>query len=342
MLEVRPPIQPPIQQRSSSLLALVALCSALALGTAVFIGSIQQPEPVRSIPKAEAFRWAVNRAMSAAELTQSAASVKEWQQVSDWWQEAIQLMQTVPISDQRYDVAVARVPEYQANLRYAEKRAQEARNQPATADLWGVGSRRAAVLKLQGKPTSTERYDSLCKEILQYGKSQVEFRNGLVVRYSDIDRNLKASATELPAPSTQAGFWDVGSTKETVFQIQGTPSRVAQYDYSDQETLYYGDSTIDLSSERVTGYDNRDRNLKVQMTPVLTAGSSSVWTTDAPREEVLRVQGTPTQVMLNPSTCAETLYYGSSVVNLRNGFIAGYDNLDRNLRVQAKTGAGSK
>jgi hypothetical protein len=120
---------------------LVALCSFLALGTAVFIGSIQQPEPVRSIPKAEAFRWAVNRAMSAAELTQTARSVKEWQQVSDWWQEAIQLMQTVPISDRRYGVAVARVPEYQANLRYAEKRAQEARDQPATAELWGIGSR---------------------------------------------------------------------------------------------------------------------------------------------------------------------------------------------------------
>jgi hypothetical protein len=174
---------------------------------------------------------------------------------------------------------------------------------------------------------------------LQYGKSQVELSNGLVVRYSDVDRNLKASATELPAPITQAGLWDVGSIKETVFQIQGTPSRVAQYDYSDQETLYYGNSTIDLSSGRVTGYDNRDRNLKVQMAPVLTAedSHSPVWTTDSHREDVLRVQGTPTQVMLNASTCAETLYYGNSMVSLKNGFIAGYDNLDRNLRVQAKT-----
>ena len=338
IIEVRRPIQAPVTRRSSSLLGLVALCSALALGTAVFIGSIQQPEPVRSVPKEEAFRWAVNRAMSAAELTQSAHSLKEWQQVSDWWKEAVELMQTVPSSDPRHEVAIAKVGEYQTNLRYAEKRTQEALNQPATAEFWGVGSRRAAVLKLQGQPTSTERYDSLCKEILQYGKSQVELSNGMVVRYTDIDRNLKASATELPAPPAQAGLWDVGSTKETVFQIQGTPTRVAQYDYSEQETLYYGDSTIDLASERVTGYDNRDRNLKVQMLPVLTEDDSRspVWTTDSHREDVLRVQGTPTQVTLNSSACAETLYYSDSMVNLKNGFISGYDNLGRNLRVQAK------
>ena len=334
----RQPIQPPVVRRSSSLLPLVALCSALALGIAVFMASIKQAEPVRSIPKEEAFRWAVNRAMSAAELTQTAHSIKEWQQVSDWWQEAIQLMETVPSSDKRHDVAVAKVSEYRTNLQYAQKQAQEASNQPAMGDLWGIGSQRASVLKLQGKPTNTERYDSLCKEILQYGKSQVELSNGLVVRYSDIDRNLKASATELPVPDAPAGVWDIGSTKETVFLIQGTPSRVAQYDYSDQETLYYGGSTIELVNGRVTGYDNQDRNLRVQVQPILTPedSGSPLWTTDSHREEVLRVQGTPTQVMLNPSACTETLYYGGSMVNLKNGFIAGYDNLDRNLKVQAK------
>jgi hypothetical protein len=346
LLEVRRPIQTPVLRRPPTLLPLVALCSALALGTALFIGmfmgGLQQPETERPIPKAEAFRWGVNRAMSAAELTQSAQSLKEWQQVASWWEEAVQLMQTVPISDQRYDVAVAKISEYKTNLRYAQKRAQAAdqqADQPVmTRDLWGVGSRRAVVLKLQGKPTSAERYDSLCKEVLQYGKSQVELSNGLVVRYSDTDRNLKVSATELPLLNPQVGVWDVGSTQETVFQIQGTPSRVSQYDYSDQETLYYGNSTIELGNGRVTGYDNQDRNLKVRTVPVLIAEDSysPVWTTNSHREDVLRVQGTPTQVTLNPSACAETLYYGNSVVSLKNGFVAGYDNLDRNLKVKAK------
>ncbi len=343
LLEVRRPIQPPVLRRSSSLLPLIALCVALALGTAGFIGlfmgsSFQSSEPARPIPKAEAFRWSVNRAMSAAELTQSAQSIQEWQQVSDWWQEAVELMQKVPRSDPRYEVAVAKISEYQTNLRYAQKRSQEASSQPMTGDLWGIGSRRAAVLKLQGQPTGTERYDSLCKEILQYGKSQVELANGLVVRYSDTDRNLKASATELPIPTAQAGVWDVGSLKETVFEIQGTPTRVLRYDYSDQETLHYGNSTVELINGRVTGYDNQTRNLKVQMQPILTPqdSRSPVWTTDSHREDLLRVQGTPTQVVLNPSACAETLYYDNSSVSLKNGFIAGYDNLDRNLKVKAK------
>lgn len=342
LLEVRRPIQSPLRRRSSSLLPLAAVCSILALGIALFIGvfmdGAKPPETARAIPKTEAFRWGVNRAISAAELTQSAQSIKEWQQVSDWWAEAVELMQMVPNSDQRYDVAVAKVSEYQTNLRYAQKRAQEAAEQPAMGDLWGIGSRRAVVLKLQGEPTSTERYDSLCKEILQYGKSQVELSNGLVVRYSDTDRNLKASATELPVIPTRAGIWDLGSTKATVFQIQGTPNRVLRYDYSDQETLYYGSSTVDLVNQRVIGYDNQDRNLRVKLTPVLTAADSRspVWTTDSNREDLLRVQGTPTQVTLNASACSETLYYGDSVVSLKNGFVAGYDNLERNLKVKAK------
>lgn len=338
LVEVRRAIQPQIYtKRSPSVLPLVSLCTAVCLGIVLVIWSARQPQLSDPIPKTEAFRWGVNRAMSAAELTQTAQTVKEWQQVAGWWQEAIKLMQTVPASDQHHRTAVAKIGEYQDNLRYAQGRSKEALSQSGAANLWGVGSRRALVLKLQGQPTRTERYDSICKEVFYYGSSQVEFNNGSVVQYDDFDRNLKAILTQVPAPRYQT-YWDLGSAKAEVFRIQGTPSRIEQYDYSDLETLHYGNSTVEMEKQRVVGYDNRAQGLRVRTVPIQVNpnNNSPLWRLASSREDVLRVQGTPTRILRSPSNCAETFYYGNSTVTFKNGFIAGYDNTDLNLRVQAQ------
>jgi hypothetical protein len=338
LVEVRRTVQPQVYtKRSPSVLPLVSLCTAVCLGIVLVIWSARQPQLSDPIPKTEAFRWGVNRAMSAAELTQTAQTVKEWQQVVGWWQDAIKLMQTVPSSDQHHRTAVAKISEYQDNLRYAQGRSKEALSQSGAANLWGVGSRRALVLKLQGQPTKTERYDSICKEVFYYGSSQVEFNNGSVVQYDDFDRNLKATLTQVPAPRYQT-YWDLGSAKAEVFRIQGTPNRIEQYDYSDLETLHYGNSTVEIEKQRVVGYDNRAQGLQVRTVPIQVNpnNNSPLWRLASSREDVLRVQGTPTRVLRSPSNCAETFYYGNSTVTFKNGFIAGYDNSDRNLSVQAQ------
>jgi hypothetical protein len=336
IVEVKRTIQPrTYARRRPSLLPLVFLCSVVGLGIVLVMTSTRPPKVTEEISKSDAFRWGVNRAMSAAELTQTARSAPEWQQVSDWWQEAIKLMQAVPKSDANYSTATAKIDEYQTNLAYAQTRLKSAVSQAGGADLWGIGSRRAMVLKLQGKPQEAERYDSICKEVLHYGRSQVELGNGFVTSYDDFDRNLKATSAILPT-AVQAGRWDLGATKADVLKIQGTPSRIAEYGYADLETLHYGSSTVDLANERVVGYNNRAGILKVSTRPILPDGKATVWTPASSREAVLQVQGTPTQISLSPSTCTETFYYGNSTVTLRNGFIAGYDNLDGNLRVRAQ------
>jgi hypothetical protein len=341
IVEVRRVVPPPVySRRKPSLLPLVFLCSMIGLGIALFVNNARQPELSEQIPKSEAFRWAVNRAMSAAELTQTAQSSNEWQQVANWWQEAIKLMQAVPSSDANHSVALAKITEYQNNLTYAQNRSAETDSQTTTTkNLWGVGSPRAMVLKLQGNPTEVDRYDSMCKEVLHYGKSTVELSNGRVVQYEDFDRKFKVAETgEPPAPVNTGSSWDMGSTKEDVFRIQGTPSRIVNYDYSDRETLYYGNSTIELVKQRVVGYNNESGNLRVRVMPILVSneGSANVWSLDSSREEILQVQGTPTQVNLDSAACSETLYYGNSTIDLKNGFVAGYDNVDRNLRVKTR------
>jgi hypothetical protein len=282
--------------------------------------------------------------MNAAELTQSAQSSKEWQQVTNWWQEAIDLMRAVPTTDDKHALAVEKVTEYQSNLRYAQQRLatlpSQSPSQPSPVqDLWGIGSRRAVVLKVQGPPSAVDRYDSMCKEVLHYDKSKVELSNGMVATYEDFDRKLKVGEIDVPLSTSQdKSTWDLGSSKQAVFNLQGTPTRVVQYEYSQRETLYYGNDTVEILKGHVIGYANQNGTLKVRTVPVMVddKDGGNIWTLDSRRETVLRIQGTPTSVVLDNPACLETFYYGKSSVTLKNGFLTGYNNLDNNLRVRAR------
>lgn len=85
---------------------------------------ISQPQSESSaLPQADNFREAVNQAVIAANLTQSAKSQTEWNKVVNAWQRAIELMKTVPASSSNYAVAQQKILEYQQNLSYAQKNA---------------------------------------------------------------------------------------------------------------------------------------------------------------------------------------------------------------------------
>ncbi|MCC5637377.1 hypothetical protein LC593_16210 [Nostoc sp. CHAB 5844] len=86
------------------------------------------PAPVNSelstvSPQSNNFRDAVNQAISAANLTQSAKSQTEWQNIVKQWEAAISMMQSVPLSSPNYAVAQQKIMEYQRNLSYAQKNA---------------------------------------------------------------------------------------------------------------------------------------------------------------------------------------------------------------------------
>lgn len=83
---------------------------------------IASASPVAA-PQLDSFQEAVNKAMSAARITQSATSQDEWLLVVSQWQEAIALMKAVLASHSKYTVAQQKVMEYQRNLNYAQKNA---------------------------------------------------------------------------------------------------------------------------------------------------------------------------------------------------------------------------
>jgi hypothetical protein len=78
------------------------------------------PSPTLS-SQPKPFQNAVNQAMRAATLTQSAQTPEEWDIVVSHWQDAIALMDAVPPSHPQHSLAQQKVIEYQENLNYAQK-----------------------------------------------------------------------------------------------------------------------------------------------------------------------------------------------------------------------------
>ncbi|MGD1716295.1 hypothetical protein [Dapis sp. BLCC M172] len=67
------------------------------------------------------FKLAVNRAINAAEMAQSAQSQIEWEAVASQWQDATELMKIVPPSHPKYKEARKKIKEYQSYADYASR-----------------------------------------------------------------------------------------------------------------------------------------------------------------------------------------------------------------------------
>lgn len=67
------------------------------------------------------FRDAVNQAIKASDLTQTAQTAEEWQEVVDAWNAAITGMEDVPESHEQSDLARQKALEYRQNLNYAQE-----------------------------------------------------------------------------------------------------------------------------------------------------------------------------------------------------------------------------
>lgn len=87
---------------------------------AVAASSANQPA---SSPEPDPYRLALERANSAFNIGQSAQSQDDWRLVASRWQQAIQLMQSVPTSNPNQSLSRSKVTEYQRNLAYAQQQA---------------------------------------------------------------------------------------------------------------------------------------------------------------------------------------------------------------------------
>ncbi|MDT9341995.1 hypothetical protein VV11_022295 [Trichodesmium erythraeum 21-75] len=68
------------------------------------------------LPPPDPFILAVNRAMNAAEMAQSAQSKIEWEAVASQWQDATELMKIVPPSHPKYKKARKKITNIKVTL----------------------------------------------------------------------------------------------------------------------------------------------------------------------------------------------------------------------------------
>jgi len=72
-------------------------------------------------PEPDPFSQALDTAMSAATITQSAVSPDDWNLVVNRWQEAIALLEKTPSSHPKKQLVSQKIDEYQRNLAYAKE-----------------------------------------------------------------------------------------------------------------------------------------------------------------------------------------------------------------------------
>ena len=308
------------------------------LGMAANFSWLKPPPNNASTSLEDPFAQGSRQAMSAAELTQSAEYREEWSQVAILWQQALTKMESVPASHPSYEMAQQKQTEYARNLQYAQSNIDSrAPMNPAAQSYWTIGSDRELVIALQGMPTRMTQYGNSCKEVMYYGDSIVELKNGYVVDFSDLDDNLQVLGNGQVALSFRAKpeNWAIGSSQEEVFQIQGTPTRTSTF--QNAMTLHYGDSIVLLESDRVIGYANTNGDLRVAMMPMTATGlaTATVWTIGADRVDVLQAeQQTPTAVSRLDSSCKEIFRFGDSTVTFRQGFVSEYINHENALKLR--------
>jgi hypothetical protein len=118
-----------------------------------------------------------------------------------------------------------------------------------------IGSTKDEVIALQGTPTETS------DDKLVYGKSELDLKDGVVVGWR-IDPNASTMRVKLWPSSpvdTEPGYFAVGSTRDFVLAVQGTPTAFTQNKFE------YGDSVVYFQNNRVASWKNDPASIPLRV-----------------------------------------------------------------------------
>lgn len=175
-----------------------------------------------------------------------------------------------------------------------------------------IGSGKEDVLAVQGTP------DSIIGSSFSYRYSSISFQNNRVSGWSNISKNLRVRM--ISNSSRSENYFTLGSTKDDVVKIQGTPDSIIGNSYG------YGYSSISFQGNSVVGWSNISKNLKVKLFSN-SENSLSQFTVGSSKDDVIKVQGTPDSIIGN------TFGYGYSSVHFQNNRVTNWSNISGNLRV---------
>ena len=115
-----------------------------------------------------------------------------------------------------------------------------------------------------------------------------------------------------------ATYFTRGSHQDDVLRLQGTPTDIQRYEALGRETWSYGLSRVTISARTRTVLDwsNHDGQLKVRLLPGNNTTDATTFTRGSHQDDVLRLQGTPTDIQRYEALGRETWSYGLSRVTI--------------------------
>ena len=197
--------------------------------------------------------------------------------------------------------------------RIREVNSELPKNKKLNDSYFTVGSTKDEVVAVQGTPKSLSQWS------FSYDGSSVGFENDRVIKWYSSPRNpLKVRI--VPARDTpNKGYFTVGSTKDEVVAVQGTPNSLSQWSFG------YGGSSVNFENDRVTRWYSSPRNpLKVRIVPARDTPNKGYFTVGSTKDEVVAVQGTPN------SLSQWSFGYGGSSVNFENDRVTRWYSSPRN------------
>ena len=136
--------------------------------------------------------------------------------------------------------------------------------------------------------------------------------------FSWIEKTATTTTTTIPASNKTLGsntlldgYFTLGSTKEEVLNVNGTPSRITETSYNNSQTWHYKngyfDSKVTFNSNGiVTSWDDIADVLKVTIgTKVINA----TFTLGSTKDDVIKANGTPSRITETSYNNSQTWYY---------------------------------
>ena len=118
-----------------------------------------------------------------------------------------------------------------------------------------------------------------------------------------------------PRPIVEAGYFTLGSSRDDVLAIQGAPTEVSEDEFE------YGSSRVYFTHGVVGAWYNSRRNpLKVRLLPSTNIARPEYFTVGSTKDDVLAIQGTPTEVS------EDEFDYGFSQVYFSEGVVRSWYN----------------
>ena len=143
----------------------------------------------------------------------------------------------------------------------------------------------------------------------------------------------------------QLGWFTRGSHQDDVLRLQGTPTEIDRYESLGHETWSYGLSRVTISTRTRTVLDwsNYRGQLKVSLLPGSNATNATAFSRGSHQDDVLRLQGTPTEIDRYESLGHETWSYGLSRVTIstRTRTVLDWSNYRGQLKVSLLPGSNA-